>query len=68
MEPIYISSIVKAVQGNAVNCSKELLVKGISTDSRTIGEGNLFIPIVGEKYDGHDFIGNAIKAGAIATL
>ncbi|MCK9218114.1 MAG: UDP-N-acetylmuramoyl-tripeptide--D-alanyl-D-alanine ligase, partial [Firmicutes bacterium] len=41
---------------------------GISTDSRTIGEGNLFIPIVGEKYDGHDFIGNAIKAGAIATL
>lgn len=68
MEPIYISNIVKAVQGSVVNCSKKLLINGISTDSRTISKGNLFIPIVGEKYDGHDFIENAIKAGAIAAL
>jgi len=68
MEPIYISSIVKEVRGNIVNCSGELSVNGISTDSRTIKEGDLFIPIIGENYDGHDFIKNAIKSGAVAVL
>lgn len=46
---------------------ENLLVEGVSIDSRTITNGNLYIPIVRIK-DGHDYVRDAIKKGAIATL
>jgi UDP-N-acetylmuramoyl-tripeptide--D-alanyl-D-alanine ligase len=36
----------------------------ISTDSRSIQKDNWYLPLVGEKFDGHDFIAPAIKNGA----
>src|SRR4030042_6557569 len=36
----------------------------ISTDTRTIEEEDFFIPVVGENYNGHDFIPDALKQGA----
>ena len=36
----------------------------ISTDTRTITEKNVYLPIVGEKFNGHDFIQDALKKGA----
>lgn len=36
----------------------------VSTDSRTIGKGGLFVAICGERYDGHDFTGEVLKKGA----
>jgi UDP-N-acetylmuramoyl-tripeptide--D-alanyl-D-alanine ligase len=41
---------------------------GISTDSRTIGTGELFVAIRGEKFDGHSFVKNAHEQGAAAVL
>lgn len=41
---------------------------GVFTDSRKSGENRLFIPLVGEKFDGHDFINQAIENGAKAAL
>jgi len=41
---------------------------GISTDSRKITQGNLFIPLKGERYDGHDFLAVAEKNGATGLL
>ena len=41
---------------------------GISIDSRTIKKGNLYIPIKGKNFDGHDYIDNAFKKGAFASL
>lgn len=40
----------------------------ISTDSRKINSGDLFIPIAGEKFDGHDFAISALNAGAAAVI
>lgn len=40
----------------------------ISTDTRTIGPGELFVPLVGENFDGHDFIGAAFERGAAGAL
>ena len=41
---------------------------GISTDSRQIKKGSLYIPIIGSRFDGHKFISSAIKNGASAVL
>lgn len=36
----------------------------ISTDTRTIEKGDLFVALVGERFDAHDFLGQAVEAGA----
>ncbi|HTY26182.1 MAG TPA: UDP-N-acetylmuramoyl-L-alanyl-D-glutamate--2,6-diaminopimelate ligase [Desulfomonilaceae bacterium] len=41
---------------------------GVTHDSRRIESGCLFVAISGEKLDGHDFIGPAVRAGAVAVL
>lgn len=46
----------------------DLAINGVSKDTRTIGENQLYIPIKGESFDGHDFLDAAIENGAIATL
>lgn len=55
----------------AVNdCSQypDVLIKGVTIDSRKIGQGNLFIPFKGENADGHKFVETAIQQGAAAAL
>jgi UDP-N-acetylmuramoyl-tripeptide--D-alanyl-D-alanine ligase len=42
-------------------------IDGVSFDSREVRPGQLFVPIVAER-DGHDFIGDALAAGAVAYL
>jgi UDP-N-acetylmuramoyl-tripeptide--D-alanyl-D-alanine ligase len=41
---------------------------GVSTDSRTVRTGDLFVALSGEKFDGHQFVASAIEKGAIATM
>lgn len=41
---------------------------GISDDSRKIKKGDVFICITGTRYDGHDYIGEAIDKGAAAII
>ncbi|SDN63781.1 UDP-N-acetylmuramoyl-tripeptide--D-alanyl-D-alanine ligase [Alkalicoccus daliensis] len=43
-------------------------IAGVSTDTRTIKEGNLFVPISGENFNGHDFAATAMENGAVAAL
>ena len=43
-------------------------VNGLSLDSRTIVKGNLFVAIPGTNLDGHDYIQQAIKNGAVAVI
>ena len=47
---------------------ENITVKGISTDTRTIKVGELFIALKGPNFDGHDFVEAAIKKGAVACL
>lgn len=46
----------------------EQTVVGISTDSRSIASGDLFIALKGPNFDGHDYIELAKSAGAVAVL
>ncbi|MBO9604963.1 MAG: UDP-N-acetylmuramoyl-tripeptide--D-alanyl-D-alanine ligase [Paenibacillaceae bacterium] len=45
-----------------------VVITGVSTDTRTLRAGNLFVPLVGERYDGHDYVAGAFAKGAAAAL
>ncbi len=40
----------------------------IVTDSRKIGDKLFFVPLIGERFDGHDFISQAFEKGAIGCV
>ncbi len=46
----------------------ERMVSGVCIDSRKVTLGNLYIPIIGERFDGHDFAQQAVEQGAVAVL
>ncbi|NEQ95606.1 MAG: UDP-N-acetylmuramoyl-tripeptide--D-alanyl-D-alanine ligase [Cyanothece sp. SIO2G6] len=48
--------------------NESLIISGISTDSRTLQSGNLFVALEGENFDGHAFLDKAGSNGAIAAL
>jgi UDP-N-acetylmuramoyl-tripeptide--D-alanyl-D-alanine ligase len=56
------------IQALGFERSKGMLCDGISTDSRTVAHGKLFIALHGEKYDGHNFITKAVELGASAII
>ncbi|MDU2565918.1 MAG: UDP-N-acetylmuramoyl-tripeptide--D-alanyl-D-alanine ligase [Anaerococcus sp.] len=47
---------------------KDLIIEGVSTDSRTISKNNLYIPLVGEVFDGRIFIKECEDKGAAAFI
>ncbi|MCQ2447385.1 MAG: UDP-N-acetylmuramoyl-tripeptide--D-alanyl-D-alanine ligase [Oscillibacter sp.] len=69
MQSMTVKEIVEAVHGIWWNPVEEIApVCCISTDSRKIESGCLFLPLVGEKFDGHDYIDTALNAGAAGCL
>src|SRR5690606_36737677 len=44
------------------------VIRSVSTDSRTIGPDQLFIPLAGRRFDGHAFLPDAAARGAAAAL
>ena len=63
-----VNQVLAAVNGNLLfgNTKKEFDI--VSRDSNENIKGSLFVPIKGEKYDGHIFINDAVKNGAIGYL
>ena len=68
MQPITADQIAKAIDGRFMAGSPETVVSSVSINSREIAPGALFVPIVGERVDAHQFIPAALEAGAAATL
>jgi len=60
--------ILKATGGTLIQGNPAGFLPGISTDSRRITKGNLFIPLKGDRYDGHDYLNAAVKEGASGLL
>ena len=46
----------------------QIIIDSVMTDSRKTEKQSLFVPIVGENFDAHQFLGEAIKQGAVAAL
>ena len=57
-----------AVNGKLLQGSETVIFRGVSINSRTIKEGELFVCIKGENFDGHDFFGDAFRKGAAGII
>jgi len=65
---MFTGADVSTVTGGALKSGAKRRCTGISTDTRTLRPGELFVPIVGERLDGHAFIEKAMERGACGCL
>ncbi len=65
---ITVKDIVKAVNGVLLCGDENQSIEHISIDSRSSQGKDIFVPIIGEKVDAHQFIGQAFAVGCVASL
>ena len=68
MKPLTVQQVADLAGGRVVQGDPSLMVTAVSTDTRTIPQGALFVALVGERFDAHDFLAKAVGAGAGAVL
>ena len=54
--------------GGELHGESNVALTGVTTDSRAVKPGDLFCAIVGEHFDGHDAVEQALTNGAVAVL
>ena len=57
-----------SARANPAHPRGDLMLARVSTDTRTIAFGDLFVALTGENFDGHDFVAQAVAAGALAVV
>lgn len=65
---LQLPEVVAALAGQVVGELRRGSVSGVSTDSRSTRPGEIFFAIQGERHDGHAFVGQAFRAGALAAV
>ena len=70
MEKLTVAELLEAVNGRLLGEFDDLsaAAEQVETDSRTITPEALFIPLVGERFDGHAYIDSALESGAVGCL
>ena len=63
-----VQDFLKLIDGKIITGSGETVVNGFYKDSRLVRKNGTYIAIIGEKFDGNDFVGNAIDAGASVCI
>lgn len=63
-----VKEILKVTKGKMLFGNEELEVENFSKDTRTIQKGDIYIGIKGEKFDGSNFLNQALDAGATAVI
>ncbi len=66
MITVTLSQIANITGGERVG--NDLSIESVSTDTRSIEQGALFVALVGERFDAHDFCQQAVESGAGALL
>ena len=66
MIPLQTKEIAQLVQGQLVGA--DIQIQSVSTDSRNINQGDLFIALKGPNFDGHQFAADVIAKGAVALI
>ncbi len=68
MKPILEPLWLAAVTGGTWTCPPAQPIRAASNDTRTIGAGDLFVALAGERADGHAYVAQAFGSGAAAAL
>jgi len=63
MENFKLSEIIEYTKGILVSENENDIITNISSDSRIVDEHSLFVPLIGEKFDGHDFMKEVYEKG-----
>lgn len=63
-----IQEVCEAVQGELEAGLNDIYVDKVSTDTRSIPPGCLYVALVGQRFDGHEFISMAVRGGARAVM
>lgn len=67
MEPLKAADVISATRG-AASGGLPAEFRGVSTDTRTIAAGDLFVALSGERFEGHRFLTEALARGAAAAI
>jgi len=68
MKALTGDEIRRAVCGKWLSRKKRVPLTGVSIDSRTARQDDLFVAIRGEKHDGHDYLADAVEKGCLAAI
>lgn len=68
MDPLSLRKIAELAHGSLSAGDAALIVSRVSTDSRTLQTGDLFVPLRGENFDGHKFVEQARERGAVGAM
>src|SRR6266550_5265709 len=68
MNPLTLSQIAQFAGASLSSGEGTVVINKVSTDSRTIKPGELFVALRGENFEGHDFVEAAAKAAATGAL
>ncbi|MGC9318586.1 MAG: UDP-N-acetylmuramoyl-tripeptide--D-alanyl-D-alanine ligase [Armatimonadota bacterium] len=63
-----LREVAAACGGEVQQRWADVLVRGVSTDTRELSEGDLFVALKGERHNGHEFLADALEAGAAAAV
>lgn len=67
MKALNAEQLAQMVNGR-LRASGNIVIHQVSTDTRTLQRGSLFVAIAGERFDGHDFVTQAVENGAALVL
>ena len=68
MDSLSLAQIAAFAGGTIATGDREAMIERVSTDSRTLQTGDLFVPLRGENFDGHKFIEQAVERGAAGAM
>src|SRR5947208_5550748 len=68
MNPLPLSQIAQFAGGAILSGDGTVLIQKVSTESRTLKTGDLFVALRGQNFDGHNFVEPAARAGAAGAI
>ena len=68
MIPMALTKVAAALGTDCGAGAKDIVIRRVTIDSRDVQSGDLFVAIVGERFDGHQFIAEAASKGAVACV
>jgi UDP-N-acetylmuramoyl-L-alanyl-D-glutamate--2,6-diaminopimelate ligase len=64
----YLDKVIRELEKIDKSRTEDVVINGVTNDSRKVEKGHLFVAIRGETFDGHKYVNMAIERGAVAVV